>query len=509
MRYAKIADRKNIYIYPWYVAELAHTKDMWKEFGQGVTESLFTLKNDVGTWYFEYESTSKTGQFLLEKIITDRRFLKKVLRSIYLLSENLLSFTGSAAKKKLENLTDAELISLYGDYVKRLRALRTWGAVPIFIDGLEVNYLSDRALSTLRDFLGPRADEASRIFSVLSSSEKPSEVQQEETARLRLILKLHSMRGSAAFLDAVANGKHLTATAATAKILGNHLREFGWLTYAYSGPPMGLADLEALMKSSLESKASIEAQLKESKERYGAIRMEKKAIIKEWKIPSDIQYIFEILSELMFIKDYRKGVYQRSYVDMDAVMEELARRLAMTQKEVKYLVYDEVSDALLHGRRDHYKQLLKDRLIECCYVTKGGVMTVYEGKACLDVLKTKLVDADEIDTEASTIKGTIAYHGKVRGTAKIVLVKEDTGKVQEGDILVSSSTNPDLIVAMKKAAGFVTDIGGIISHAAIVSRELKKPCVVGTRNASHIIRDGDIVELDANIGLVTILKRRQ
>ena len=59
-----------------------------------------------------------------------------------------------------------------------------------------------------------------------------------------------------------------------------------------------------------------------------------------------------------------------------------------------------------------------------------------------------------------------------------------------------------MIVAMKKAAAFVTDTGGIISHAAIISRELKKPCVVGTKIGTHVFKDGDVVEVDADKGIV-------
>ncbi len=84
-----------------------------------------------------------------------------------------------------------------------------------------------------------------------------------------------------------------------------------------------------------------------------------------------------------------------------------------------------------------------------------------------------------------------AYPGKVTGTAKIVLLEKDVSKVQAGDILVSSATNPDLIAAMKRAAAFVTDTGGITCHAAIVSRELKKPCIIGTQHATKVIKDGD------------------
>jgi pyruvate,water dikinase len=78
--------------------------------------------------------------------------------------------------------------------------------------------------------------------------------------------------------------------------------------------------------------------------------------------------------------------------------------------------------------------------------------------------------------------------------------------IQKGEILVSPMTMPDFLPAMKKAAAFVTDEGGMACHAAIVAREIKKPCVVGTKNATKILKDGDLVEVDANNGVVRILK---
>lgn len=61
-------------------------------------------------------------------------------------------------------------------------------------------------------------------------------------------------------------------------------------------------------------------------------------------------------------------------------------------------------------------------------------------------------------------------------------------------------TNPDLVTAMKIAGAIVTDLGGITSHAAIVSRELNIPCVIGTKIATKVFKDGDMVEVDANRG---------
>ena len=100
------------------------------------------------------------------------------------------------------------------------------------------------------------------------------------------------------------------------------------------------------------------------------------------------------------------------------------------------------------------------------------------------------------------IKGNSACLGKAIGRAKIVFSKEEINKVKKGDILMTTMTSPDYIMAMKKASAIVTDEGGITCHAAIISRELGVPCIVGTGNATKIFKEGDLVKVDANKGIV-------
>ena len=104
-------------------------------------------------------------------------------------------------------------------------------------------------------------------------------------------------------------------------------------------------------------------------------------------------------------------------------------------------------------------------------------------------------------------RGLSASVGRVTGPVKIVKSATEIGKVKQGDILVAVMTRPDYVVAMKKAAAIVTNEGGITSHAAIVSRELGIPCIIGTKIATEVLKDGDIVEVNANHGVVNILKR--
>ena len=111
------------------------------------------------------------------------------------------------------------------------------------------------------------------------------------------------------------------------------------------------------------------------------------------------------------------------------------------------------------------------------------------------------------DIKTKNIHGMVAYHGVVRG--KVVKVNpKNIGKVDfpKGSILVCDNTDVRYLPYMQKATAIITDRGGILSHAAIISRELKTPCIIGTKIATKILRDGDYVEVNANTGIVKKLE---
>ncbi len=112
------------------------------------------------------------------------------------------------------------------------------------------------------------------------------------------------------------------------------------------------------------------------------------------------------------------------------------------------------------------------------------------------------------------IRGIPVYKGKVRAKATVIEygpslfknLKTVLAAMPKGNVLVADTTSPELLMACKKASAIVTNQGGMMSHAAIVSREFKIPCIVGTQNATQKIKDGDLVEVDADNGAVRILK---
>jgi len=100
------------------------------------------------------------------------------------------------------------------------------------------------------------------------------------------------------------------------------------------------------------------------------------------------------------------------------------------------------------------------------------------------------------------LKGQIACKGIVRGKVRIILDPHKDNTFEDGDILVTSMTRPEFVPLMKRAGAVITNEGGITCHAAIVSRELNIPCIIGTKNATHILKDEDFVEVDAEKGII-------
>ena len=112
-----------------------------------------------------------------------------------------------------------------------------------------------------------------------------------------------------------------------------------------------------------------------------------------------------------------------------------------------------------------------------------------------------------VSEEVKELRGQIAMKGLVKGMVRVLRNKSQIPELQRGEILVTAMTTPDYLPAMHQAAAFITDEGGITCHAAIVARELKKPCIIGTKIATQVLKDGMLVEIDADNGIVRIVEK--
>lgn len=157
--------------------------------------------------------------------------------------------------------------------------------------------------------------------------------------------------------------------------------------------------------------------------------------------------------------------------------------------------------AAYRGKRVPKDELQRRKSWSFYYVIKDG------REAMVSQLKYRkiwnAIRSQNLPQAASTLSGIGASAGVARGTVRIIENPKEQGKnLKPGDILVTYMTRPDFVPLMHRAGAIVTDEGGLTSHATIIARELKIPCVVGTRFAMRVLKDGDRVEVDAVHGIV-------
>ncbi len=188
------------------------------------------------------------------------------------------------------------------------------------------------------------------------------------------------------------------------------------------------------------------------------------------------------------------------------LLKEIAKRFNKSINQVESCTIKEIDNLIL---RNHFSIEVNKRLN---YFV--AVQTI-NGKKVLTREKAKQFEEDffpKIDfKKISEVKGKIANLGKAIGRVRKIFFGqkdciEKMNEMMEGEILVSTETTPSLMPAIKKAAAIVTEVGGITSHASIVSRELGKPCIVGAKFATKIFKDGEKIEVDATLGVARRLK---
>jgi phosphohistidine swiveling domain-containing protein len=225
--------------------------------------------------------------------------------------------------------------------------------------------------------------------------------------------------------------------------------------------------------------------LQELKEHQANLKKHKQHVYPE--IPKPLVDIYKEAKELVYLRTRRTDVFYELIFLSRPILKEAAKKYNLSFQDLKYYQFSD----LISGKLKKYSSKMS--------------CVDYQGEVC--ILDGDIFVKTDITNSVSEIKGMTAQLGCVKGIAKVVLSIKEVAKVQTGDILVTYMTSPDFLQAMKKAAAFVTNEGGLTCHAAIIARELKKPCVFGTKIATKIIKDGDLIEVDANKGIVKILKR--
>jgi len=218
----------------------------------------------------------------------------------------------------------------------------------------------------------------------------------------------------------------------------------------------------------------------------------KQAVKKAKTILGKKAYYVDVMQFFIYYRTHRTDILNQTFFNYYDQLVAFAKRFKLGYADFINCSYEELTTGQIPNRKT--LQARRKGAIVCF---SHGRIKIISGPA-INHFRKLCRDKGN----SGSVTGRSAFSGLVSGLVRIVKSKKDFSNFKKGNILVASMTTPAMMPIMKKAAAFVTDEGGITCHAAILARELKKPCIIGTKIATKVLRSGDEVEVDADKGIV-------
>lgn len=266
--------------------------------------------------------------------------------------------------------------------------------------------------------------------------------------------------------------------------------------------PLSWHDAEKKLRAVLQKDCQKEMSMLQKNHEYKI--KEKDRLLS--RLSNNVQTVAYAVQIGTIINEYRKNVFcYVSYILQHIFRQVCNKHNIKSWRKCYFLNPDEFTQ-LLNGKTININEIAEKRSKIGIIIDENGKMhpmVPSELKEFYSLVNNKK-ERREKEHSARTIelKGISTNKGRVQGRVSIISGGNEFHKFKDGDILVTSMTSVDFVPLMFRAKAFVTDEGGITSHAAIVSREMDKPCVIGTKIATKIFKDGDLVEVNADKGIV-------
>ncbi len=429
----------------------------------------------------EFQFCLDNGWMKATKIIFDRlksnpKYIEEIEKNVLPLANEAADYAIKVSKMDLRKKTAVEMAEILDTYIAKVYPSFAWGLLLPALDFEPDLHLTTYLQGYLRKNFPQKAEE---MFAILTTNAEDKTWQAVEEVEFLKIAALPEKEQQSA--------------------LAKHSEKFIWIPWAWRGPTKWDSAYYNELLASVKKDSAFNAadKLKEKQQRIAQIK--KKQLEFEKLISPEMQLWFAASRKVSWLKPLRKEIQIKSIYYFEAWLKEASRRSGIPLELFRFQTLEEMKAAVNGTPLD--VKLLQERRKSCVCVIESTGMKIYSGTEADEFRQNRII-RPKLDKTVRELRGATAVAGKVIGTVKIVNSVSDFSKMNEGDVLVSVSTNPALLPVMKKAAAIVTDTGGLTCHAAIVSRELHIPCITGTKVGTKVLKDGDKVEVDADKGIV-------
>lgn len=456
------------------------------------TVSVFVTTENYGFEWISFDESKKALDWAFANYKNGNYFSKenkafgKVSRKITKISLDVLNQGIShLSNKQLSNLL--QKINVLGN------EMYSYSMLPEGVDTLtKKDYQKLLINITDKDFF--------EIVTLLTTSEEMSFVEKQQFDLLKLTTE-------------ASKNKNIIKNPEFIKKIKNHSKKYFWIQNNFSeaiflDEEYFLNQIAQLLKK--YSPKDIRKEFSQLKNKSMRIRKEIAQVCEKYKLSDKTALFFKLIRYFSILQDIRKENLQKMVFCFDRILEETGKRFNIKKSVLNngYFISD-IDNLLLRNKRLEQEELNKREKIFCIsYIESNKIKTDWLfGKQTEEVIQFFKQKREKLANRR--LQGLVASSGMkdkmIQGKVKIVF-NPAKDIFQKDEILVTGMTRPEFVPLMKKAKAIITNEGGITSHAAIVSRELKVPCIIGTKVATDVLKDGEIVEVDLEKGIIKVLK---
>ena len=452
-------------------------------FPPGWPSCLYYVENEHLTFLLGREEIYSSGEAMFVRyILDDRSFEDEVKRYSEAVSD-LMTVWEEMKHIDLTALSDSDLrarfISFFNVYPK---AFWDVGYLPEIANWGGERYVSRAIRKRIED-----ESTFHRVFETLSAPEYPSFYAEEERELLKI--QKSGMKG-----DELQNA------------LEAHAERYSWMLNNYHHTEvLGVESFRERMLS--WTKEEVREKSERLDQYHRNVLAQKRDTASEFAMDANTLKAADRLAYCVWWQDERKSYIMRANRILDVFFDEFASRYRVERSDLPYYTASEILAFSREGVTVESTRVASRKHACMAFCGDGSQELLYaDGAEAKDLYASYVREKAE---DVNEFRGVVVNTGKTTGRARVISSPREIECVQDGDILVTTMTSPEYIVGLRRASAVVTDEGGMTCHAAIVSRELGIPGIVGTKIATHVISEGDQVEVDANRGVVRIIDSDQ
>lgn len=481
----------------------------WRDLLPETFDTAILVREGHFEMHLERDGFSKRGQRLFNLIKDNPDWFSELQWQAGEPVERLFALSSEIRTINYSELSDQEVSTTAERFLYTFDHAHKHGVLMGIIE-FEHELLTKYLLNYIDD-VRQRSDlKTSQLFTVLTSSSRETFARRQKQVEYTLLLDVdHKANLLRAFETAEASVLAQSLSTIDPEFsdrFNAYYESFCWLPFGTDGPAWSKEQLIHSLQSLVKAGNDPKARVGEQETANNGIEYQQGMLVKTLSIDDRHQRLFQIARDSAHLKALRKDATSYAFYCAEHLFHQMAKRMKLAVSQLRMLLPAELGPAFLQKHFDPDE--LNSRATASCYAILNGEEHLLIKDRAREFI-ARVHSQEVVSREVTRVSGTCAVAGKIRGVVAIINTPAEMSKMQKGNILVSCVTDVNLVPAMLKAGAIVTDSGGMISHAAIFARELGITCVVGTKFATEVLADGDEVEVDAEAGVVRILRRSQ